>query len=92
MDVKLKYLHDPDKNYMVRVCMLVKDALFHSPNSTIMQCEECGQDVWYDTAQVIPPHPEGIQIDGEVKLCLVCTSIHGMLDDEPMKWIGPESV
>ena len=91
MDVKLTYLHEPDKNYMIRVCMLVEEALMWIPTSVIEQCEECGRDIWVDTRQVMPPPPDGMHIDGEVRLCLQCTAIHGMLDDEPMKWIGPES-
>jgi len=91
MDVKLTYLHEPDKNYMVRVCMLVEEALLTAPGSVIEQCMECDRPIWVAANQPMPDPPEGMHIDGEVRLCLQCTAVHAMLDDEPMKWIGPES-
>lgn len=90
MDVRLTFLHDPDKDYMIRVCMTVEQALLHTPHSVMKQCEECDVDVWYDTHQVAPPTPPGFTIEREVILCLNCTAIHAMLDDEPMKWTPPE--
>ncbi len=87
--VKLTWLHDdPSKNYMIRVCMLVQEASLHIPGSVIEQCAECDRDIWVAPNQVVPV-PEDIVIDGEVRLCLACTAIHGALDSEPMKWLGP---
>lgn len=90
MDVKLTYLHDPDKTYMVRVCILVADAIVTSPGSVIERCAECDRPIWVDKTQFIP-EPDGVVVDGEVWLCLACTAIHAMINDEPMQWLGPES-
>ena len=89
LPVRLTKLHEPDKNYMIRVCMLVVDATEFTATSVIEQCEECGQDIWVDVKQVVPPPPEGMTIEGEVRLCLRCTAIHAAIDDVPQKWLGP---
>lgn len=88
LPVRRTELHDPDKNYMIRVCMLVEEALMFTDRSVIEQCGECGRDIWVDTQQVVPPAPDGIRIDGEVRLCLQCTAIHAAIIDGPMTWVG----
>lgn len=90
MDVRLTFLHDDGKDYMIRVCMGLDEALITVPGSVVRQCEECDKDVWYDTRQTAPVPPEGVTIEREVVLCLNCTAIHAVLDKEPMKWANDE--
>lgn len=91
MELKLKYLHeDGGEDYLVRLCMLVTDALADTvvEDSIVRQCEECGIDVWYHSKQK-PPVVLGKTFLGEVVLCPPCCVMHASLDTEPVKLIGP---
>ena len=90
MDVRLKFLHEDGKDYLIRICMTVDEANYVSPRSVIRQCEECDTKVWYDTQQKIPTIPDKV-LEREVILCITCAAIHGMIGDEPMKWADPPS-
>ena len=87
MELRLTKLHEPDRNFIIRVCMLVEDATLYVATSTIEQCEECDADIWVDQAQVTPPPPEGMTIEGEVRMCMRCTAIHAAIDNEDMQWL-----
>lgn len=87
MGPRLTKLHDPDRNFLVRCCMTVAAAVIVVPGSVVRQCEECDIDIWYSPNQVLPVMP-GIDIEGEVLLCLPCTMYHQSMDEDP-KWLGP---
>jgi hypothetical protein len=88
VELRLKHLHDDDKNYMIRVCMFVGEDDFTVEGSVVRQCEECDRDIWYATHQK-PPVIIGQVSDGEVLLCLPCTLLHQAMDTEPAQWIMP---
>lgn len=90
IEVRLTQIHDPEKNFLIRVCMLTTDTAPGSvtPDSVVRQCAECDAKVWFATKQAIPV-VEGTRIDGEILLCLPCTLLHQMIEDHPPKWIGP---
>lgn len=91
LPVRLTEIHDPDKNFLIRVCMLVEDASPGSvvAGSVVKQCQECHANVWYATQQVIPEVPDGVVVDGEIVLCMPCTLLHQIIQAEPPKWLGP---
>jgi len=91
MKIRLTKLHEPGKNYMIRVCMTTAEAITTVPTSVIKNCMECDTPVWYDEAQVVPSPPSDYDVEPEeILLCLTCTAIHGALDDEPMIWLTEE--
>ena len=89
MDVRLKFLHEDGKDYLIRMCMRVSDSIYVTPRSVIRKCEECDAPIWYDTQQKLP-NPPDIVLEREVLLCMECTAVHAMLDDEPMKWVDQD--
>lgn len=88
MSIRLTHIHDPEKNYLIRMCMSVEDLAKPYVPSTVKQCAECGCDVWYSEVQVVPV-PEGVVIDGEVVLCTGCTLLHQAYQEGPINWAGP---
>jgi hypothetical protein len=64
----------PDRNYMVRVCL----PLSLSPliglytGSVVGLCDDCGQTVWIDEKQEVPPPPPGMEVHGILAMCLDC--------------------
>jgi hypothetical protein len=88
VELKLAHIHDEDQNWLIRMCMKVSEGPAYVESSIVRQCEECGVDIWYDTAQV-PPIVPGMQMDGEVVLCAPCTFLHQAMDEQPPNWILP---
>jgi len=89
MEMKLDYLHDPDRHFIVRLCMDVDEAKVVVPGSVVKDCEECDTAVWYDPAQEIPePEDEDLDIEREVILCMRCGYLHMSLE-EGVEWAPP---
>lgn len=92
--VRLTELEDPDKTFRVRVCVAVRHAKIVggeplvSPTSVEGKCDECDEPIFIDTAQPLPPAPPGVTFAGDVNLCINCTALHSMLQNEPMQWLG----
>lgn len=89
MPLKLSYIHDPDKNYRVRLCMRVADSILHTESSVKDSCDECDEAVWVDMDQPVPDLPDGLVCDGDIKMCFQCFAVHSVLskkdtDDEPI--------
>lgn len=94
-ELRLTHLHNRDENWAIRICRKVAtdDGMFFVPvtHSVIKVCEECGDDVWYNTAQKIPAPPEGLPpITGECVLCMGCAALHIAADDEGVTFLGPK--
>jgi hypothetical protein len=89
--LRMMHIHDPEKHYLVRVCMLRGEFASEdvAPDSEIRQCAECERDIWYHTTQVPPTVPDVEIADGEVLLCLGCTVLHQVVGEDEPKWIGP---
>lgn len=90
MDYKLQHIHDPDKNFRVRVCMLVSGVPYPFPGSIQVPCDECEQPIWLDPNQKLPEPEPGTVIHGDVNLCFSCFRFHASIDDEPVTWAGPK--
>jgi hypothetical protein len=80
MELRLTFLHDPDKDFAVRICMPVRRGTLVVTGSVQKPCEECEQMVWYNTEQVLP---EEALLLPEVVLCMRCATLHMEMDDEP---------
>lgn len=94
-ELKLTHLHAPDQNWAIRICRRVAtdDGVFFVPvtHSVVKECEECGAEVWYNTAQQIPPLPDGEgPLTGECVLCLICAALHIAADEEEPTFLGPK--
>jgi hypothetical protein len=77
--------HDEDKQYAVRVCILVKDdpIVGFISGSIVSTCDKCGEAIWVDESQAVPTvGPTGKPIDGEVRLCVPCTRDQADQEDE----------
>jgi hypothetical protein len=66
--------YDEDKNYRIRLCMLLTEAIAVAPGSKINPCDSCGELVWVNETQEIPPLPEGMVLSGDVSVCRNCAS------------------
>lgn len=64
--------YDDDKLYRLRLCMLVEEAVAVAHGSRIHPCDGCGQLIWVNETQVIPPLPDGMVADGDVSVCRAC--------------------
>jgi uncharacterized protein with PIN domain len=84
MELRLKWLHDDERNFVVRICMTVADAKYIAEPSEKRTCEECDAEVWYYLEQVVPA-PLGVDIEREVVLCHRCGALH-MSQDPNAQW------
>lgn len=79
--------YDDDKNYRIRMCMTIEQAVFVVSGSKVHQCDSCGTLIWVQENQVIPE--ADVRIDGDVALCLSCTQmVHRKTGEDP-NWLGP---
>lgn len=90
--VRLTHLHDPARNFLVRVCATVEEdespgfgVIVPVHGSVRRACEECDAVVWYDPSQPVPV-VEDVEFEAEVLLCIGCALLHQSLDDGPIKW------
>lgn len=67
-------IDDDDKNYRVRVCLRVSvnPTLGFLTGSVVGVCDDCGEAIWVDESQPIPPLPDGATIDGDLMMCIEC--------------------
>jgi hypothetical protein len=79
--------YDEDKNYRIRMCMTIEQAVFVVPGSKVHQCDSCGAPIWVNENQVIPE--ADVEFNGDVSLCMTCTQmVHRLAEEEP-QWLGP---
>lgn len=66
--------YEEDVNYRIRLCMLVEgsDVSFVVAGSKINPCDGCGELIWVNETQEIPPLPDGMPLTGDVSLCRNC--------------------
>lgn len=69
---RLDFLGDAEVQYAVRICVAVSEEQFPAPDSEPRQCEGCDDWVWYHVPQFIPSEHEGMPIEREVIVCLLC--------------------
>lgn len=73
---------------IVRVCGLVSETEVVLGESVIRACDECDAPIWYDTAQVGPPHPKtGMPVKETHCLCPPCFLVHLMREENPAEWL-----
>ena len=89
-DYRLQEIHDPDKNYRIRGCMLVAQVPTPVPGSIKVECAECDRPIWMNPNQKIPDMPEGTANDGDINLCIDCLRFHIAIDQGEPQWIGPK--
>jgi hypothetical protein len=80
--VKHPELLDPDRDFAIRICMLVSEVSDPVSNSIEKPCAECEQPVWYHADQPIPVVP-GVTFEAEFSFCLACASVYTALDPSP---------
>jgi hypothetical protein len=64
--------YDDDKLYLLRLCMLVEEAVAVSYGSKIHPCDGCEELIWVNETQEIPPLPDGMVANGSLSVCRNC--------------------
>jgi hypothetical protein len=82
-------LHDESRNYRIRMCIKVAEnpVVGFITGSKVHLCDSCADPIWVDEKQALPDPPEGIVIDGDIKVCMDCLLISQRDDDQPVSWI-----
>lgn len=80
---------EPDRNYRVRGCQRVADApiVGFFTGSKVHMCDRCDEPIWLDENQIIPD--AGLEIHGDIAVCLQCLMALQEEADEPVVWLNP---
>lgn len=65
-------IYEEGRNYRLRLSMLVDEAVAVSYGSKIHQCDGCGELIWVNEIQPMPPMPEGMELHGDLSVCRHC--------------------
>lgn len=61
---------DDDRNYRIRLCMLVSEADLVMKDSKVYPCDSCDRPIWVHEAMTVPD--ADVEIHGDVKVCNQC--------------------
>jgi hypothetical protein len=82
--------YQQDRNYRIRLCMLVSEAISVVPGSKIDVCDSCDEPIWVSGTQDMPDLPDGMELHGDVSVCKNCArTIHQTAHENEVDWLGP---
>jgi hypothetical protein len=66
--------HDEGVYYRVRLCIRVEDdpIVGFITQSVVSVCASCGEAVWMNDKQELPPMPEGVEVKSDLLICFQC--------------------
>lgn len=66
-------IYEEGRNYRLRLCSLVSEAVVVAPGSKINLCDGCDEPIWVNETQVPPPLPDGVELHGDLNICRHCS-------------------